>query len=159
MRSHQSAEKLQSALPGPPVYSTSDSNWKEQVREALGGHKLEVALDAIGGIAIDDLAEVVDNGGTISNFGSLDSNLCTNIYSLAPNNVALKSVSIMSWFRLTQDEKQQDFELALSLAKNHPELFEVAHEYEFADFQKAIQHVSSPGKTGIVLLKSPVYEG
>ena len=155
VRSNQSAERLQSALPGPPVYSTSDSNWKEQVREALGGHKLEVAFDAIGGKAIDDLAEVVDDGGTIINFGSLDSNMGTNIYSLAPNNVALKSVSIMSWFRLTQDEKQQDFELALSLAKNHPELFEVAHEYEFGDFQKAIQHVSSPGKTGIVLLKSP----
>lgn len=52
-------------------------------------------------------------------------------------------------------EKQKDFELTLSLAKNHTELFEVGQEYEFADFQKAIQHVSSPGKTGIVLLKSP----
>jgi hypothetical protein len=51
-----------------------------------------------------------------------------------------------------QDEKQKDFELALSLATNHPELFEVAQEY----FQKAIHHASSPGKTGIVLLKSPV---
>jgi NADPH:quinone reductase-like Zn-dependent oxidoreductase len=118
VRSNQSAERLQSALPGPPVYSTSDSNWKEQVREALGGHKLEVAFDAIGGKAIDDLAEVVDDGGTIINFGSLDSNMGTNIYSLAPNNVA--------------------------------------HEYEFADFQKAIHHASSPVKTGIVLLKSPI---
>ena len=80
----------------------------------------------------------------------------TNIYSLAPNSIALKSVSIMSWFRLTPDEKQKDFELALSLATNHPELFEAAHEYEFGDFQKAIQHVSSLGKTGIVLLKSPI---
>ena len=115
-----------------------------------------MAFDALGGKAIDDLAEIVEDGGTIINFGSLDSNTGANIYSLAPNNVALKSVSIMSWFRLTEDEKQQDFELALSLAKNHPELFEVAHEYEFADFQEAIQHVSSPGKTGIVLLKSPV---
>jgi NADPH:quinone reductase len=156
VRSNQSAERLQSALPGPPVYSTSDSNWKEQVREALGGHKLEVTFDAIGGKAIDDLAEVVDDGGTVINFGSLGSNMgAANIYSLAPNNVVLKSVSIMSWFRLTQDEKQQDFELALSLATNHPELFEVAHEYEFADFQKAVQHASRPGKTGIVLLKSP----
>ena len=154
VRSHQSAEKVQSALPGPPVYSTSDSNWKEQVREALGGHKLEVAFDAIGGTAIDDLASVVDDGGTIINYGSLGSNTGTNIYSLVPNNVALKSVSIMSWFRLTEDEKQKDFDLALNLATNHPELFEVAHEYEFADFQKAIQHASRPGKTGIVLLKS-----
>jgi NADPH2:quinone reductase len=155
VRSHQSAEKLQSALPGPPVFSTSDSNWKEQVRGALEGHKLEVAFDAIGGTAIDDLASVVDDGATIINYGSLGSNTGTNIYSLAPNNVALKSVSIMTWFRLTQDEKQKDFELALHLATNHPELFEVAHEYEFGEFHKAIQHVSRPAKAGIVLLKSP----
>jgi hypothetical protein len=104
--------------------------------------------------AIDDLAEIVDDGGTVINFGSLGSNMGHNIYSLIPNNVALKSVSIMSWFRLTQDEKQKDFELALSLATNHPELFEVAHEYEFADFKKQFSTVY-PGKTGIVLLKSP----
>src|SRR6266851_2984636 len=154
VRSNQSAERLRLVLPGPPVYSTSDSNWKEQVREALGGHKLEVAFDAVGGKAIDDLAELVDDGGTIINFGSLESNMGTNIYSLVPNNLALKSVSIMSWFRLAEDEKRKDFELALSLATNHPELFEVAQEYEFAEFQRAIQHVSHPGKTGIVLLKS-----
>jgi NADPH:quinone reductase-like Zn-dependent oxidoreductase len=154
VRSRQSAQKLQSALPGPPVFSTGDSNWKERVREALGGHKLEVAFDAVGGKAIDDLADVVDDGGTIINYGSLGGNTGANIYSLAPNNVALRSVHITSWFRLTPDEKQKDFELALNLATNHPELFEVAHEYEFADFQTAIRHVSSPGKTGIVLLKN-----
>jgi NADPH:quinone reductase-like Zn-dependent oxidoreductase len=63
VRSHHSAEKLRSAFPGPPIYSTSDSNWREQVREALRGHKLKVAFDAIGGTAIDGLAEVVDDGG------------------------------------------------------------------------------------------------
>ena len=60
VRSNQSAERLRSALPGPPIYSTSDSNWKEQVREALGGHKLEVAFDAMGGnprvVAGDDMS-------------------------------------------------------------------------------------------------------
>jgi len=76
-------------------------------------------------------------GGTIINFGSLESNAGTNIYALAPNNLALKSVSIMSWFRLPEEEKRQDFELALNLATNHPRLFEVAHEYEFNDFQRA----------------------
>ena len=154
VRSNQSAERLRSALPGPRIFSTSDSNWKKQVREALEGHKLEVAFDALGGQAIDDLAELVDEGGTIINFGSLESNTGTNIYCLAPNNLALKSASIMSWFRLPEDDKRKDFELALSLATNHPELFEVAHVYEFDDFQKAIQHVSRPGKTGIVLLRS-----
>ena len=91
VRSKQSAEKLRSALPGPPVYSTSESDWKKQVREALGGHKLEVAFDAVGGKAIDDLAELVDYGGIIINFGSLESNTGTNIYSLAPNSLALRA--------------------------------------------------------------------
>src|SRR5258706_3629748 len=77
--------------------------------EALRGHKLEVAFDAIGGKAIDDLAEVVDDGGTILNYGSLGGNTGTNIYSLAPNNFALKSVHIISWFRLNQQEKQKEF--------------------------------------------------
>src|SRR5258705_10155756 len=53
VRSNQSAERLRSALPGPAVYSTSDSNWKEQVREALAGHTLNVAFAALGGQAID----------------------------------------------------------------------------------------------------------
>ena len=155
VRSSQSAEKLQAVLPGPPVVLTSGNNWKDQVREALGGHKLQVAFDALGGKAIDDLAELLDEEGTIINFGSLESSTGTNIYSLPPNNLALKSVSILSWFRLAEDEKRKDFELALGLAMKHPELFEVAHEYEFGDFQRAIQEVFRPGKTGAVLLTSP----
>ncbi len=154
-RSLQSAEKLNSALRGAPVISTSDSNWKKHVRDALEGHKLEVAFDALGGKAIDDLAEVVDEGATIINFGSLESNTGTNIFSLASNNVALRSIHLGSWFRLSESEKQKDFELALDLAKDHPALFQVAHEFEFDDFQKAIRHVFTPGKAGIVLLKSP----
>ncbi len=155
VRSLQSAEKLNSALRGAPVISTSDSNWRKQVRDALEGHKLEVAFDALGGKAIDDLAEVVDEGATIINFGSLESNTGTNIFSLASNNVALRSIHLGSWFRLSESEKQKDFELALNLAKNHPALFEVAHEFAFDDFQKAVRHVFTPGKAGIVLLKSP----
>src|SRR6267378_8711439 len=49
---------------------------------------------------LSDLAEVVDDGATIINFGSLESNTGTNIFSLAPNNVALKSIHVGSWFRL-----------------------------------------------------------
>jgi len=65
----------------------------------------------------------------------------------------------MSWFRLPEEEKWQDFELALNLATSHPRLFEAVHAYEFDDFQRAIQHVSSPGKTGVVPLKNWAQEG
>jgi hypothetical protein len=68
---------------------------------------------------------------SVSNFGSLGSNMGTNI----------------------QNRMQPHSE---EYTKHHPELFAVAHEYECANFQKAIQHVSRPGKPGIVLLKSPI---
>jgi NADPH:quinone reductase-like Zn-dependent oxidoreductase len=154
VRSSQSAEKLTSALPGGPVISTDDQDWKKQVRDALEGHKLEVAFDALGGKAIDDLAEIVDEGATIINFGSLESNEGTNIFSLSLHNATLRSIHIRSWFRLSDSEKQKDFELALSLAKEHPQLFQVATEFEFEDFQRAIKHVFTPGKGGMVLLKN-----
>ncbi len=69
-----------------------------------------------------------------------------NVYSLAPNNVALKSILIGSWFRLPDEEKQKDFELALNLAKSHPTLFQVGHEFEFDDYLEAIRDVFRPGK-------------
>jgi NADPH:quinone reductase-like Zn-dependent oxidoreductase len=146
VRSNQSAERLRSVLPGPPIISTSDSDWKKQVREALEGHMLKLAYDALGGKAIDDLADVVDDGATIINYGTLESGTGANVYSLAPNNVALKSILIGSWFRLPDEEKQKDFELALNLAKSHPTLFQVGHEFEFDDYLEAIRDVFRPGK-------------
>jgi NADPH2:quinone reductase len=146
VRSNQSAERLRSVLPGPPIISTSDSDWKKQVPEALEGHMLKLAYDALGGKAIDDLADVVDDAATIINYGTLESGTGANVYSLAPNNVALKSILIGSWFRLPDEEKQKDFELALNLAKSHPTLFQVGHEFEFDDYLEAIRDVFRPGK-------------
>jgi NADPH:quinone reductase-like Zn-dependent oxidoreductase len=107
---------------------------------------LKLAYDALGGKAIDDLADVVDDGATIINYGTLESGTGANVYSLAPNNVALKSILIGSWFRLPDEEKQKDFELALNLAKIHPTLFQVGHEFEFDDYLEAIRDVFRPGK-------------
>jgi hypothetical protein len=49
-------------------------------------------------------------------------------------------------FRLPDEEKQKDFELALSLANSHPTLFQVGHEFEFDDYLEAIRDVSDQEK-------------
>jgi len=60
-----------------------------------------------------------------------------------------ESGNIIRWYGTSTDidtlKQTQE-----KLREDERELFEVAHEYDFADFQKAIRHVSSPGKTGIV---------
>src|SRR2546428_8708709 len=45
VRSNQSAERLRSVLPGPPVFSKSDSNWQKQISKDLGGNKLEAPIN------------------------------------------------------------------------------------------------------------------
>jgi hypothetical protein len=85
---------------------------------------------------------------TIINFGSLGSNTGTNIYSLVPNNVALKSVSIMGWFPLIEDEKQEDFEIAPSLATNHRDFSRSRMSMSLGIFKKRFSTSPDPEKAG-----------
>ncbi len=153
VRSERSAANLERVLPHiPTVVATGD--WPSSVRRILGPRQLGVAFDAIGGSFIDALAGVVDEGGTIINYGSLGGNHGTNIYALAPKSISLKSVSISSWSRLSVSEKSQDFALAVRLAQSHPTLFDVSAQYDLLDFAEAIAHVEKPDRVGVVILNS-----
>jgi len=75
---------------------------------------------------------------------------------LPPNNVALKSIHVGSWFRLSESEKQKDFELALNLAKKKPPaLFQVAHEFDLTIFKKQFGTSLVREKPESSLLKGP----
>jgi hypothetical protein len=59
----------------------------------------------------------------------------------------------MSWFRLAEDEKRKDFELALVLRKITQSFSRSRRSMSLAIFRKLF-NASRPGKTGIVLLRS-----
>jgi len=50
--------------------------------------------------------------------------------------------------------RSSDFQVGIRLARECPELFEVAAEYPLEEFQRAIDHIVRPGRTGGVLLSS-----
>ena len=56
----------------------------------------------------------------------------------------------------TPELQASDVEFAIELARNAPELFDVAATYELTDFQEAVAEVGRPGKVGTVLLTTPV---
>ncbi|MDK1348717.1 alcohol dehydrogenase catalytic domain-containing protein [Streptomyces sp. 378] len=54
-----------------------------------------------------------------------------------------------------QEERAQDVGFAWDLARNTPDLLEVAAGYDLAEFKTAIQHARRPAKSGTVLLTTP----
>ncbi|MFD6286747.1 zinc-binding dehydrogenase [Streptomyces sp. NPDC060205] len=156
VRSATGAQALRQRFPTLPTVSTADADWRTQVRDATGGRGAQVVLDAVGGSLTGELAALLDDGGTLITYGQLGSG-STPLESLAltPRELTVRGVSISRWMTRAPGERAEDVAFATDLAATAPELFEVAAEYDLADFAQAVGHVRRPGKSGTVLLTSP----
>jgi NADPH:quinone reductase-like Zn-dependent oxidoreductase len=70
-------------------------NWPEQVRGAVDCRPTYLALDAVGGSLIDDLAAVLADGGTIVSYGALGTG-SPDVRRLVPRELGLHGVSMTS---------------------------------------------------------------
>jgi len=96
-------------------------------------------------------AGFLDDGGPSSNFGSISTHVGLISIRFAGQQCLAQSVLIMELgFRLGArgEKSRRDFELALNLAQEQPELFDGQQmSYEFRGFSKGQSAiVSSPGK-------------
>jgi NADPH2:quinone reductase len=154
VRTKKRAQSLHDLLPGSPVIATEDKTWKAQVKTAFAGQPSQVAVDAVGGSFLEEIASLMDDGGTIVNFGWLDDSM-PNLSGFAPRELTLRGAAITGWHRNTPAETlQADLMTALRLAEQHPELFAVEAEFPFSEYKAAIHRAERPGKTGTVLLSS-----
>lgn len=140
VRSAQSAQILNTVLPGSPIVSTDNSNWKSLVKHHADGRKIHVALDGVGGSLLAEIATLVEPQATIVNFGTLGGET-TDIRWFVPRALVLKGVSIAYWAGEPADLRNADIEAALGLAQSSPELFELGGEYAPSELESAIQHV------------------
>jgi NADPH:quinone reductase-like Zn-dependent oxidoreductase len=151
VRSQASADELLNKLPGVPVFATETSGWKDQVKQVVSGRPVPLAFDGVGGPLLSDVAKLIDEGGTILNYGSLGGELA-DIRIISPRETVIRGVSIGHWRKDTAEQKQVDVATAIRLGRTRPELFEVAGIYPPAEIGDAVEHVYRPGKTGVVLL-------
>jgi NADPH:quinone reductase-like Zn-dependent oxidoreductase len=159
VRSAAGAEALTQRFPSIPAFSSSDPNWKSQVRKALGG-AASVVLDPIGGEIASDLMDLMEDGGTLISYGSLAGPvLPVKAMPLIQRQLRIQGVSVGTWIGRPADQRQADVKFALELSGEHPELFEVAGRYELSEFEAAVEHVQRPGKVGTVLLTSQAQSG
>lgn len=152
VRTRDGAERLQTTLPGAPVFSLSDGDWPEQVRQSANGHPIIAALDAVGGSFLDSVIPLLADGSAIISYGLLGGGH-PDLGAVVAREIRILGVSIGRWAETTPPPvREEDVATAIRLARTKPELFEVAGEYAFANIRQAIDHASRPGKRGTVLL-------
>ncbi|MEU6546756.1 zinc-binding dehydrogenase [Streptomyces sp. NPDC046859] len=156
VRSASGARTMRSLYPTLPVITTSDGDWREQVRRLTGGQDVQVVLDCVGGAMTQDLVALLADGGTLITYGRLGPGTTTlEQLPLGQRGLTIRGVTVWHWTHRTPEERAQDIAFALELAQSTPELFEVAARYDLADFKAAVEHARRPGKRGTVLLTSP----
>lgn len=155
-RSTAGAERTRRRYPTQPVVSTSEDDWREQVRRHCGGEGVRVVLDSVGGAMTQDLAALLADGGTLISYGQLGSGTTPlEALPLVGRELTVRGVSVLRWTDRAPEERAQDVAFALDLARTTPDLLEVAARYDLADFKAAVEHARRPFKSGTVLLTSP----
>jgi NADPH:quinone reductase-like Zn-dependent oxidoreductase len=153
VRNAKNAQALSAALPESPVVPTDAEDWKTQVRSALGGRAARVAIDSVAGRTLGDIAELVSEGATIVNFGSLGGGERSDSRLFPPRSLTLKGVMMGSWLRRTPAQRDADIALALRLARNPRGLFDVDGIVSARDIERAVGLVGRPSRVGVVLLR------
>ncbi|AMM18500.1 hypothetical protein AX768_30065 (plasmid) [Burkholderia sp. PAMC 28687] len=151
VRSEQSADVLRSVLPGGAVISISQPDWRDQVREHASG-ELALAFDCVSGDMIGELSDLMADSATIMSYGALDDSPAATA-KLMNRGQRLQGVTVGHWFGAAAKQQHADIGQALEVARNHPELFGHADQFEVGDLSSAISAVTAPSKSGNVLIK------
>ncbi len=156
VRSRAGAKALSTRFPDLTVVSTADPGWVDQVSRAAGGRPLQVIMDPVGGTMVSDLVGLLGDDGALLFYGGLAPEPFTIAsVRLAHHEIMFKGVSSSRWLQTTSAEQRRaDVAEAIEIGRTAPEQFEVAADYDLAQFIDAIGHTERAGRDGAILISS-----
>jgi NADPH:quinone reductase-like Zn-dependent oxidoreductase len=154
VRTDAGAVRLKERLPEIPVVVTSHRNWQNEVRSIASGRPITAALDAVAGELAKDLLDLLAPEGSLITYGGLATEpMRIHANSLLPNGLRIEAVSIGRWFdAISPQRRAWDVATAQALAIDALDHLEVAATYTLNELPTAIDHVSRPGKSGMVVV-------
>ena len=108
------------------VINTSEEGWKQQAKELSSSLGVTIGFDAIAGTATNDMADIINEGGVVYNYGALSGQGCTfgPVYTIFQRK-RLEGLWVTPWLRSkTAAQRVEVGNLVQSLMK---EVFEVEH--------------------------------
>ena len=125
-----------------------------QVREALGGGKLALAIDAVGGAATQRLARCVDENGIVVNYGVLSGEPCrVDGRDTVFRNVSLRGFWLRRWFMVTPPEQiAATYRKLAGQVADGTLVVPVERVYPLREVAAALAHAARGGRSGKILL-------
>jgi mitochondrial enoyl-[acyl-carrier protein] reductase / trans-2-enoyl-CoA reductase len=126
-----------------------------RVRDALGGGKLPLAIDAVAGSGTQRLARCVDDDGTVVNYGALSGDACrVDVRDTIFRNVTLRGFWLRRWYVVTPPETiGATYRMLATKVAEGALRVEVEKVYPFREIQQAVAHAGRPGRAGKILVR------
>lgn len=134
---------------------TSQSNWKDQVRDIVGELPISAAVDSLGGEASNDLLDLLGPNGTLVSFGVMAGEPMV----LNPSNLIFKQAVVKGFWgsktsrEMNRDNKKRLINELIERGVNKQLTLPVEAVYDLADIKKAVSGEVQKGKKGKVLLR------
>ena len=136
------------------VICTEDENLEARINEITDGRGVSKAIDAVGGETGAAVARQLNNNATMLVYGALSQKPLT----LDPRSLIFKGTNVRGfwlnhWFESAAPEKVQQvsFEL-MQLMLAGVIILSVEAVYPFEEFQAAVLHSETPGRSGKILI-------
>ncbi|MDN6275603.1 zinc-binding dehydrogenase [Psychrobacter sp.] len=135
--------------------STSDEDWKDQVKSILGDDKISAAVDSVGGEDSGDMLSLLGHGGTLAVFGAMSGKPMV----INPTHVIFKQATIKGFWgsKLSQEmsleNKQCLIDELIERAVAGKLQLPVEATFDLADVVKAVDGKLQKEKNGKVILK------
>lgn len=125
-----------------------------RVREATGGARIALAIDAVGGMATEHLAQVLAPGGTVVNYGAMGGSACAlSPASLIFRDIRLRGFWLARWFREADaDARRKLFAELVALIATGRLRAQVQATYGIDAIRQAVAAAASGERAGKILV-------
>jgi len=139
---------------GGDVVLVDGPDLHKRVREATGGPKLMLGIDAIGGPAIDHIAACLSESGTLVNYGLMSGQPCqVSAASFVFRDVTLRGFWLAKWFqKATPAEQMKVFGELTQLIAAGKLKARIAATYSVAQIKEAVAAAASGERDGKILI-------
>jgi len=139
---------------GADVVLVDGPDLVERVRATIGGGRLPLAIDAVGGSATQRLARCIDEGGTVVNYGMQGGEPCSvDSRDTVFRDISLRGFWLRRWLLSTPPEQVAVLyrELAAKVAAGSLAV-EIEADYPISRIREALAHAARGGRSGKILL-------
>ena len=130
-------------------------NLQKDIEEALGGKKLSLVLDSVGGTPVGDLAKSLKTGGSVVVYGMQSG----QFPAVSPKEFIYRGLSLhgfwlINWVRnAPRTEIQEVYQKLSGLVADGLLSATVDHVYPLEQFKEAFQQSLKPNRSGKILFK------